>query len=77
MFKFLSQIPAGFRKFTIVFIALIIFLILSLFTFFIEDGSIQSIVIAAIAAGLVSIITVFFKYNKDIHVSGKSENTGL
>jgi hypothetical protein len=71
--NFLKNIPAGFRKFTIVFLGLAVFFILTPFTFFLKDATGQSLVIAAIAAGIVSIIGVFFKYNKDVHVNGSEK----
>jgi FtsH-binding integral membrane protein len=72
--NFLNKIPAGFRKFTIVFFGLIIFFILTPLTFFfVKDATGLALVIGAIAGGIVSITGVFFKYNKDVHVSGVEE----
>jgi hypothetical protein len=69
--KFLERIPEGYRKFVIVGYGLTIFLFLSLVSFlFIKDATGLSLVIAAIAGGVVSIAGIFFKYNKDVHVNG-------
>jgi hypothetical protein len=72
---FLEKIPAGYRKFVIVGYGLTIFLFLSGVAFlFIKDATGLSLVIAAIAGGVVSIAGIFFKFNKDVHAGGKEEN---
>jgi hypothetical protein len=70
--KFLEKIPAGYRKFVIVAYGLSIFLFLCLVSFFfVDDAPGLSLVIAAIAGGIVSIAGIFFKFNKDVHANGK------